>query len=212
MKILPGHLLLAALLHLSLMAPAQDSSAYFLYDHEYGDSVSRYVQKLMKGKKDTIIRFDLPHTHSNPDFSYIFFREGVKIISVHYSSYQNSQGNVFDYMSDPQVLEQDTIFTWLAKHLNEVNTEDIYPFITRVKENNYPDRYVQWQSLYSPVYRIVIYTPEGRVWKNIDVEHLEKQNRHQMFNLNYDQNINSKLWQLFLMLERHCLELKHRMD
>lgn len=198
-------------------AVAQDSLAYVLYPHELNDTVSLYIKHLRAGITDTIIRFDLPdhhdgdrpaneyasHNSTHPNISYIFYRSAGKTYVVHYTWLGRQYNKGHQYMSEPDYIPGDTLFTWFARHIKTIWDEDIYPFMIKDQQEG-ATRYLPWRPLYSPVYRLSFYTPDDRIVKRLSAEDMQKQNRQNRFNINYDYNINTKLYALFFMLELKC--------
>lgn len=199
---------------LSVTAKAQDLT------HEedpfgYNDSVSHYIKKLRAGNIDSIIRFDLPTNYgyhdslpglgriAYPSVCYVLYRSGNKTFITKYIWFKNTDCNSVEAMSVPLPPDNDTLFSWLDNHINTIKNDDICAFVARIQYNN-TVRYLPWEYHHAPIFRIAFYTPDDNIVKLINTNHLEKQNDHNMANLNYEYNTGTKLYQLFMALEQHC--------
>jgi hypothetical protein len=141
-----------------------------------------------------------------PDIGYVMVRAGNKIVSWKYISYCNSDCSSFlSATSDWLYLDNDTLFTWLGKHLETIRNEELRPFIYQTKQGNH--------TFYEPyehphqarvTFFISITTSGKEIRKNINLDLVKKQTLHgfKIRNLNHPYNTNTKLYQLYLMLEQ----------
>lgn len=186
--------------------------------HESGDSVAFYMQKLTLEKVDTIIRLNLPSTHTTGDsdftpisisnISFLFYVRNDSSFFVKYDWYKRDDGTVRGYFSSPEIIEGDTLFRWFSKNEAEINNW-IFPFIYQVKTDSLP-RYYTWEPLELHTYEIEWYCAETRRHAQFALHRFERVNLHNWINLNYPYNTSTRIFQLYRQLELICMKMDPR--
>jgi hypothetical protein len=180
-----------------------------------GDSVYSYIKKLLTNKTDTVIRFELPRSRVPITkkiegigkvmcfaTGYIFYCQQNNLLCQTFIEYCDSNCQNFkSSMSKPLRMTNHELPKFINSNYGRLEKENIYPFIMKSFDTTvHKDIYTTLYSSHPPISLIGVYTKTDDLIKTINEDDLEKSIHNMPENINYDYNIQTKLRQLYILL------------
>jgi hypothetical protein len=132
---------------------------------------------------------------------YLLYRSDNKTYSKKLITYHTEKlpsGKIA--ISNPFEVKSDSLFLWLGNTLEQIKTEEIYPYIYKFIRND-SVCFNYFLPSHPAFYSIEIYSEDERIRKSVCWDCLqERYIFSEPINLNYTHNINTKLYSLFTNL------------
>ena len=178
------------------------------------DILANDINKIRLTQTDTCISIRLPdhfftHADSLPGIGevvtyvveYLIYKTGQKTFSKKYVLYDAEKKGSTIAVSYPVETNADTIFSFLKKSMDQINNEEIYPYIYQFKNPNKPTlNYAVLQEDHPTVHSIGIFTSKKYFYKSVNWRSLQEKEISGTINLNYKANIDTELNSLYKLL------------
>jgi hypothetical protein len=178
------------------------------------DTLAHDINNIRLTQNDTCITIRLPSPHftfydSLPGIGeairyaveYLIYKVSGKTFSKKYVLYYDHKKGSKIAVSRPLATFEDSIFDFLKKSIDKIDTEEIYPYIYEVKNTkNELTNYNVLRIDHPTIYSIGFYTSKKYFYKSIDWDALQENVISNSLNLNYKSNIETKLNSVYKLL------------
>jgi hypothetical protein len=184
------------------------------------DTIYKDINKLRTTKTDTVIRLSLPSFHGMLadtllgigkviiyDIEYLIVKQNNTLYSKKYVCHCTEDCiGIVTSISEPLKIRADSLLYILGNSIESFRTEEIYPYIYQIKDNNNLHYNIVTTS-HPSNYFLGIYTLNEDIGKSIGTDFNDKQYSNFPENLNYKANVSTKLYTFFKTLSNYIQDI-----